>query len=138
MRLISGFVDTYLNLKPEERAAFEREVGTYEPNEREKVMELTTSWKEEGIQQGWQQGLQQGMEREGKFFALKLLKRRFGDLPAWMVESIERLKLQQIDQLGDVLLDFQTLADLETWLKNTSQSPVLPPDVSSVEGLEKG
>lgn len=137
MRLISGFVDTYLNLKPEERTAFEREVGTYEPDEKEKVMELTTSWKEEGIQQGLQQGLGQGLERGEKLFALKLLRRRFGDLPVWMVKCIEGLTLERIEQLGDVLLDFQALADLEIWLRTTSEAPILP-DVSSVEGFKEG
>lgn len=62
------------------------------------------------------------MEREGKLFVLKLLKRRFGDLPPWMVERIEGLRLEQIDQLGDVLLDFETLANVETWFKNIGKT----------------
>jgi hypothetical protein len=61
-RLISGFVDTYLRLSPNEETRFETALAEIVPQkEREGVMELTTSWMERGIEQGLQQGLQQGL-----------------------------------------------------------------------------
>jgi flagellar biosynthesis/type III secretory pathway protein FliH len=39
------------------------------PTEQEQAMELTTSWKEEGIQLGIQQGLKQGFH-QGEYHAL--------------------------------------------------------------------
>ena len=113
MKLISGFIDRYLRLDQDELVQFQQEVGTLEPGDKEKVMELTTSWKEEGIQQGIQQGAHLGE----KHLVCKQLKRRVGDLPLKMTEQIDHLTLDQIEALGEALLDFQSLADLEAWLK---------------------
>src|SRR4051794_3237983 len=56
MQLISGFVDTYLRLNQEEQQTFRREVGVLNLAEKESVMHLTTSWKEEGIVEGVHRG----------------------------------------------------------------------------------
>ena len=98
----------------------------------EAVMELTTSWKEEGIQIGLKQGLQQGRlegiqegklegRLEGKLegeraVVLRLLTRRFGVLQARDRKRVERLSLEQLDALAVALLDFTSKADLKTWL----------------------
>ncbi|WP_309236636.1 hypothetical protein [Microcoleus sp. FACHB-672] len=52
MQLISGFIDTYLRLNAKETEIFRAEIGSIEPEEREEVMQIVTSWMEEGIQQG--------------------------------------------------------------------------------------
>src|SRR5205085_2937430 len=62
MQLISGFVDTYLRLTAEEQRQFQVELGTVEPEEREVVMQIVTSWMEEGLKQGLEQGLERGLE----------------------------------------------------------------------------
>src|SRR5437867_3247420 len=73
MQLISGFVDSYLRLNDEEREAFGREVSVLTRDEQETVMQLTTSWKEEGIVEG--------LRRGKKELVIRLLRRRFGDVP---------------------------------------------------------
>jgi hypothetical protein len=52
MQLISGFIDTYLNLNESEEQVFQSELGTIESDEREEVMQIVTSWMRTGIQQG--------------------------------------------------------------------------------------
>ena len=52
-RLLTGFVDTYLRLSESESKRFSRELKQLPESEREEVMELTTSWKEEGLQLGF-------------------------------------------------------------------------------------
>ena len=52
MQLISGFVDTYLRLNQAEEQLFQSQLNTMKTQDKEQIMELTTSWKEEGIVQG--------------------------------------------------------------------------------------
>lgn len=107
-RLISGFVDTYLRLNAEEKQVFQEELGKLEERERETVMEIVTSWMEEGIEQGAQ--------REAKSLIFRLLNRRVGELPMQVRSQIETLPINQLEALAEALLDFSGLSDLEAWL----------------------
>jgi predicted transposase/invertase (TIGR01784 family) len=55
-QLISGFVDTYLRLNLQEEQVFQVEVGTLEETEREEIMQIVTSWMEQGIAEGRAEG----------------------------------------------------------------------------------
>lgn len=107
-RLISGFVDTYLRLNQQEEQVFVAEIGKLETSEREDVMEIVTSWMEQGIEQGIEQG-----ERS---LVLRQLNRRVGELPQAVRAQIDILSLPQLEALGEALLDFANLSDLEAWL----------------------
>ena len=48
---------------------------------------------------------------------LQLLQRRIGLIRAALTEQIQDLPLERIEPLGEALLDFTALADLETWLR---------------------
>jgi predicted transposase YdaD len=58
-----------------------------------------------------------GREKEGRSLILRQLNRRFGALPESWSTQITDLSLAQIESLAEALLDFQTIADLETWLE---------------------
>ena len=60
------------------------------------------------------EGEQRGEQRE-RSLILRQLTRRVGELPQTALLRIETLSLEQLENLGEALLDFQTLADLETW-----------------------
>lgn len=47
----------------------------------------------------------------------RLLQRRVGELPQNIRESIETLSLEKLENLGEALLDFTSLADLQVWLE---------------------
>ena len=47
---------------------------------------------------------------------LRQLKRRFGQLPPHITETIQKLAVEQLEDLGEALLDFETQADLINWL----------------------
>ncbi|MDD1448741.1 DUF4351 domain-containing protein, partial [Dolichospermum sp. ST_sed8] len=57
---------------------------------------------------------------------LRQLSKRFGklssggkyELPVRYVESINRLTIAQLEDLGEALLDFADINDLEQWLKS--------------------
>lgn len=47
---------------------------------------------------------------------LRQLQRRCGELTPAIREQITQLKLSQLEALGEALLEFRGLADLEQWL----------------------
>lgn len=110
MQLITGFVDTYLDLTELEEQAFQVELGRIEPEEQEQVMQIVTSWMRKGIEQG---------KREGEVsIVMRLLKRKVGELDPEVEERVKRLGVSQLEDLSEALLDFSNLEDLTTWLKN--------------------
>lgn len=108
-RLISGFIDTYLQLNAEEETQFQEEIGTLASSEQEEIMEIVTSWKLEGIEEGLQQG-------ELKI-VLRLLTRRMGEIAAELQSQIRQLSLIQLEDLAEALLDFEAQTDLVAWLQ---------------------
>ena len=111
MYLISGFVDTYLNLNREEELIFQSELSTMELEEQEQIMQITTSWEQKGLAQGRVEGQSNTI--------LRLLNRKFGSLSKATAEQIESLQPNQLDSLTEDLLDFQSLDDLIQWLNNS-------------------
>jgi hypothetical protein len=88
--------------------------------ERELMATLSQAYLE------WEQrtraeGEQRGAQREAVALSLRQLARRLrlDSLPDAFRTQIERLSLPQLEALSEALLDFQTLADLETWLRNS-------------------
>jgi len=121
MQLISGFVDTYLQLSTEEEALFRAEIATIEPSKQEVVMQIVTSWMREGIEQGLLQGRQEGRQEGELAIILRLLNRRIGTINSTVEERIRQLSLTQLEDLAEVLLDFSTEADLVAWLQLISE-----------------
>ena len=113
MKLISGFIDTYLRLNVEEERLFQADINTIEPSEQEVVMEIVTSWMERGIEQGRQQGRQQGEVA----LIMRQLNRRFGGVVPEVEARIRSLSTEQLENLGEALLDFSNASDLSAWLE---------------------
>jgi predicted transposase YdaD len=66
--------------------------------------------------QGRQEGRQEGREEGELDLAIRLLRRRCGQLSAEQEAHIRALSLPQLEALADALLDFQGADDLNTWL----------------------
>jgi predicted transposase YdaD len=106
-------VDTYLRLNVQEEQVFQEAVGTLEGTEREGIMQIVTSWMEQGIAEGEQRGRIEG-ERS---LILRLLARRVGTLPATVEAQVQALAVPQLEALGEALLNFAGLDDLTGWLQ---------------------
>jgi predicted transposase YdaD len=78
--------------------------------------------KQEGIQLGKQEGIQLGKQegrREGEFnLVMRQIKRKFGEIDRELTTTISNLSLEQLENLGEELLDFKTIDDLNHWLDN--------------------
>lgn len=62
-------------------------------------------------------GEQRGRSEGEKSLILRQLSRRVDTLPATVEAQIQALELQQLEALGEALLDFAELGDLERWLR---------------------
>ncbi|MCC5612811.1 Rpn family recombination-promoting nuclease/putative transposase [Nostoc sp. CHAB 5834] len=88
MQLISGFVDTYLQLDDTEKQVFQAAISTMGLDEQEEIMEIVTSWQQEGAQKTREE------------IALNLLKR---GMIVQEISQVTGLSLEQVQQLQALL-----------------------------------
>jgi hypothetical protein len=115
VQLVSGFVDTYLQLTAQEQAHFDAELTRVQPREQEEVMEIVTSWMREGIQRG--------RHEEALALVLRQLRRRLGTWDAAVEEQIRHLSLEELENLSEALLDFAHVSDVVAWLQAHAKTP---------------
>ncbi|MBD2488059.1 DUF4351 domain-containing protein [Aulosira sp. FACHB-615] len=112
-REVSGYVQILAGLK------FEKNL--IQQMFREGMMRESVIYQEilqEGLQEGRQEGLQEGRLEEARSLILRLLTRQIGDLPQTMRSQLDELSVNELEALGEALLDFKQLTDLEFWLLN--------------------
>ncbi|MBR8833749.1 MAG: DUF4351 domain-containing protein [Stigonema ocellatum SAG 48.90 = DSM 106950] len=68
-----------------------------------------------GEEIGQKLGEQIGEQRE-RSLILRLLTRRVGELSQQTITRIDALSLEELENLGEALLDFEAMVDLEVWL----------------------
>ncbi|MEM8805119.1 MAG: DUF4351 domain-containing protein [Cyanobacteria bacterium P01_G01_bin.38] len=69
----------------------------------------------------FQEFYEEGMQKEGVTLILRQLTRRVGELSSEKQAQISELSVAQLEELGEALLDFEGLADLENWLGQLRQ-----------------
>jgi predicted transposase YdaD len=73
---------------------------------------------QEGERQGEQKGRQEGRQEEKRSLILKLLTRRVGALSPELAAQVQALSPEQLEALGEALLDFTQQQELVNWLEN--------------------
>ena len=75
---------------------------------------------EQGLQQGFKQGFLQGFQHgfhQGQVRILnRQIQRRFGPVAPGHQARLEQLDRDRLERLGEDLLDFTRIEDLEDWL----------------------
>ena len=64
----------------------------------------------------YQEARQEGRQVEASLMLKRLLSKRFGKLNDRRLEAINNLSLEQLEDLGEALLDFTDIAELDSWL----------------------
>ncbi|MFH1117400.1 MAG: DUF4351 domain-containing protein, partial [Pseudomonadota bacterium] len=72
---------------------------------------------QQGLQQGLQEGVQQGRHAGTASLTIRQLTRRFGELDESTQERIRQLSLEEVEALGEELLDFKDKSALHRWLE---------------------
>ena len=94
-----------------------------ETDDRELIMRLEPLYqrnREQAKEEGRQEGKQEGKQEGEKNLILRLLHRRIGEIDSLLIERIIELSIEQLENLGEALLDFSSVADLEAWLTQHS------------------
>ncbi len=60
---------------------------------------------------------EEGREEGERTLIFRQLTRRVGELPLDVRDRIQTLNLEQLENLGEALLDFTSMADLQAWLE---------------------
>ncbi len=60
---------------------------------------------------------EEGREEGERSLIYRQLTRRVGELPLDVRDRIATLNLEQLENLGEALLDFTSMADLQSWLE---------------------
>jgi predicted transposase/invertase (TIGR01784 family) len=70
----------------------------------------------------YQEANQEGRQAEATNLLVRQLSKRFGKLNNRYIENINSLTIAQLEDLGEALLDFVDITDLEEWLKSHIES----------------
>jgi predicted transposase YdaD len=74
-----------------------------------------------GAKEGKAEGRQEGRQEGEAQLIIRQINRRCGVLSPNQEAQIRSLDLNRLESLGEALLDFTTIADLEAWLNGTHQ-----------------
>jgi Domain of unknown function (DUF4351) len=72
--------------------------------------------EQRGEQRGEIKGKTQGRVEEARLLVIRLLNRKLGNVSPQLLAKIEALPLERVELLGEDLLDFTSIANLEQWL----------------------
>ncbi|WP_334311018.1 DUF4351 domain-containing protein [Dolichospermum circinale] len=67
-----------------------------------------------------QEGLQEGLQPGEQLLIIRQLNRRIGTMDSSLIQQVQKLPVAQLEELGEALLDFTSVTDLQTWLQSVS------------------
>jgi Domain of unknown function (DUF4351) len=67
---------------------------------------------------GLEEGLKEGRKNEALSLITRLLTRRIGTIAPEIREQIQTLSVEELEDLGEALLDFSSTSDLTNWLSD--------------------
>lgn len=108
-----SLIDWMMTLTSELQVEFNQEITQYEEKMK---MPYITSIERIGEQRGEQRGELRGKLLEAQQLIMRLLKRRVGEIETSLIKQVEALALEPLEELGEALLDFSNVTDLEKWL----------------------
>ena len=69
------------------------------------------------VQEILEEGRQEGRQEGRRSLILRQLTRQAGQVPEALRSRLNDLSLEQLENLGEALLDFTAIADLESWFE---------------------
>ena len=108
MTLLTGFFETYLILNEEEERKLEEEMGKVDEKEAKRMIEITTSWEEKGRVKGKAEGQAS--------ILLRLLKKKFGNVPVEMENRVMTMPTEKLQNLAEAIFDLGTLNEVDNFI----------------------
>ncbi|WP_027402557.1 DUF4351 domain-containing protein [Aphanizomenon flos-aquae] len=69
----------------------------------------------------YQEIIEQGLQEGEANLVIRQLRRRLGELPESQCSQIKSFPVSQLEDLGEALLDFQGIDDLDDWLQKYTE-----------------
>ncbi|MDM3863187.1 MAG: DUF4351 domain-containing protein, partial [Aphanizomenon gracile PMC644.10] len=104
-------IDTMMTLPKQLQAGLVTKIKHFEE---ERKMPLISPTEQLAMERGELKGEQQLIIRQ--------LNRRVGAMESSLIDLIHRLTVEKLELLGEALLDFSSVTDLEQWLQNNPES----------------
>jgi hypothetical protein len=101
------FIDWLVTIPEAMESRFIEEAGKY--FEEEQMPYITTPERV---------GMRKGRHQAALSLVSRLLKRRFGELEPELVQRVSALTADQLEELGEALLDFSQVSDVSDWLND--------------------
>lgn len=114
VRELFGLIDWMMHLRADLEERFKQELDELEESLQ---MPFVTSVERIAKAEGRAEGRAQG----GATVLLKHLSKRWGRLPEETQQQIQGLRIEELADLGEAMLDFRSLHDLQTWLAAQSE-----------------
>jgi len=119
-----NIIDTMMTLPKQLQKRLVERISNFEEERKMALISPTIELaREEGWEKGWEEGQEEGEQRGKQLGEQQLitrqLKRRLGEIEPSLVAQVQTLSVEQLELLGEALLDFSTVADLAQWLNNT-------------------
>ena len=67
---------------------------------------------------GIEEGIKEGRKNEALLLVTRVLTRRIGSIAPETTEQIQTLSVEELEDLGEALLDFSEASDLTNWLND--------------------
>jgi len=78
---------------------------------------IYTQIYQEGEVRGEQRGRSEGRKEEATTLVIRQLTRKLGDIAPTLISQINNLPVEAVEFLGEALLDFRSISDLEAWFE---------------------
>lgn len=76
------------------------------------MMEITTSWEQKGRVQGRAEGKVEGQAD----LLIRLLQKKFANVPPEMENQVKSLPAENLQQLAEAIFDLETIEDVKRFL----------------------
>ncbi|MTJ32899.1 DUF4351 domain-containing protein, partial [Aphanizomenon sp. UHCC 0183] len=112
-------IDTMMTLPKQLQAGLVTKIKQFEE---ERTMPLISPTEQLAMERGIEKGIERGIEQGEQQLVIRQLNRRIGEIELSLIDSIRRLTIDKLELLGEALLDFSSVTDLEQWLQNNPES----------------
>ncbi|MBD2771009.1 DUF4351 domain-containing protein [Iningainema tapete] len=104
------------NLEEEDRELVMRLEPLYQRDREQAKLEGRLEGRLEGQLEGRLEGQLEGRLEGEQRLVIRQLNRRLGEIDASLIQQVRELSIEQLEGLGEALLDFSSVADLQAWL----------------------
>ena len=108
-------IDLMMTLPEELQSSFENKLNNYEE---ERTMPLLSNMERRGMEKGIEQGIEKGTRQILRENIISILTKRFGTIPAELVEAINKLEdIPQLKQLHLETVGVKSVVEFEQLIK---------------------